>query len=66
MYFETKYVSNELFWQDMVKKIEETRQRFKNEFLQGNTVDKLTLTDSHFPPSFCVKLIIKFISDSGG
>lgn len=24
-----------LFWQDIEKKIEETRQRFKNEFLQG-------------------------------
>lgn len=27
---------SELFWQDLEKKIEETRQRFKNEFLQGN------------------------------
>lgn len=32
-------VSNpdQLFWQDLEKKIEETRQRFKNEFLQGNS-----------------------------
>lgn len=37
---ETKDVSNpnELFWQDIEKKIEETRQRFKNELLQGKTV----------------------------
>lgn len=28
---------NKLFWQDIEKKIVETRQRFKNEFLQGNS-----------------------------
>lgn len=39
LYVETKDMTNrsELFWQDLEKKIEETRQRFKNEFLQGNS-----------------------------
>lgn len=48
---QTNDVCNELFFfssssppcQELAKKIEETRQRFKNEYLQGNTVHGLTV-----------------------
>lgn len=38
-------VTNSFFFpcQELAKKIEETRQRFKNEYLQGNTVHGLTV-----------------------
>lgn len=62
---------NELFWQDIEKKIEETRQRFKNEFLQGKTVIlyKLTLTcslTSHLLLHEFRVIVSQFISDIVG